>query len=93
MNTVHTNGVTWQIRFVFFVMATALSFAWSANMAHADTTQQTSQVSIASSGQVMVKGAIVTSVNGSIIMAKAVWRATSFIWTINSHGNHHGLGQ
>ena len=85
----NTSQTTLQIRMIFFALGVALTLAFSTSAAHADTTQQASQVSIASSGQVIVKGAIVTSVSGNTITAKAVWGSMSLIWTIRTDGSTH----
>lgn len=85
MNPSRTKYVEWQIRLVFFVMVLALSFAWTTNAAHADTTQ--GQISIAANGQVIAKGAIVTSISGDVIKARTGWGAMSFNWTIVTGGS------
>jgi hypothetical protein len=89
MNRTHTSTVAWQIRLVFFVMAAGLSFAWTTNAARADSLKPASQVSIASSGQVIVKGATVTSVSGNTITARVAWGSMSFIWTVTTDGSTH----
>ncbi len=85
----NTSQTTLQIRMIFFALGVALTLAFSTSAAHADTTQQASQVSIASSGQVIVKGAIVTSVSGNTITAKAMWGSMSLTWTISTDGSTH----
>ncbi len=69
------------IRFVFFVMAFALVCAWAQN-AHADT-----QLTIAPSGQVMVRGAVVTGVHGYIITAETTWHSAHLEWTVETTGS------
>ncbi|MDB5238097.1 MAG: hypothetical protein JWM46_367 [Candidatus Kaiserbacteria bacterium] len=87
MNTSREYYTTWQIRTTFFMLAIALSFAWAVNTAHADTGSSSGQVSIASSGQVIVKDAVVTAVYGDVIMVSSRWGAFSMNWTINTTGS------
>ncbi len=65
-------------------MAVVLCFAWGTNAAHAD---ETSSVSIASTGQVIVKNAVVTGVAGSVIHAEALWGAARIAFSVQTTGS------
>lgn len=77
---------TWHIRATFFIMAVALSFAWTTNIVRADA-KTSSQLSVASSGQVIVKDAIVNSVSADTIRATSAWGALSIEWLITTTGS------
>lgn len=66
-----------------WIAAFALIAAFSlASVAHADA-----QVSIAGTGQVIVRGAKVISVSGSTLSVSTGWGATAIQWTIRTNGS------
>lgn len=78
-------NTAWQIRFVFLAMMSGLVFAWTANVAHADTAAP--QVSIANTGQVIVRDAKVLYISGNTIVARSSWGAMEITWTIVTSGS------
>ena len=78
-------NTTWHIRFVFLAMMSGLVFAWTANIAHADTASP--QISIASTGQVIVRDAKVVYTSGNTITARSSWGAMEIAWTVITSGS------
>lgn len=64
-------------------MAVALVLAWAQN-AHAD---ELSQLTIAPTGQVMVRGAVVTAVDGYTVTATSKWGSASLQWSVQTTGS------
>ena len=88
MNNIYSEQNTArQIQLVFFVIAIALAFAWATNTAHADTARPASQLSIAASGQVIVKDAVVSGISGNSIIVMSTWGSFSMTWTVNTNGS------
>jgi len=67
-------------------MICALLLAWSSNVAYADTTA-TAQMSIAPSGQVIVRDAKVVSISGTTITVRSSWGAFGIVWTVETTGS------
>ncbi len=82
MKHAHT---VWHIRIIFFILAAALALAWSANLAHAD--EAGSQLSIAQSGQVIIREAKVIALSGDVITVATAWGATSMTWSVHTSGS------
>lgn len=80
-----THRTAWQIRTTFALMTLALVLAWSANIAHAD--ESASSLSIAPTGQIIVKGARVLAVNGSTIIAETGWGAAKISFAVQTSGS------
>jgi|GEM_PF-2322507 len=74
------------IRVVFAVIGAALVFAYGANSAYAQEGVGSS-LSIAPTGQVIVKGATVTAISGSTITASTKWGSTVLTWTVHTTGS------
>jgi len=73
------------IRIVFAGMAFALILSWGTNIANAQ--ESGSALTIAPTGQVIVKDAKVVAVNGSIIVAQTVWGSAIITLTIQTSGS------
>lgn len=73
------------IRIIFAIIACALVFSWTTNTASAQ--ENGSALTIAPTGQVIVKDAVVTSVRGNTIMAQTVWGSATISFTINTTGS------
>ncbi len=82
MNTSHT---AWYIRIVFACIAMILFATWGVNAVHAD--ESASSITIAPTGQVIVKGARVTSVSGNSIHAEAEWGAAQIAFVVQTTGS------
>lgn len=79
-------STAWHIRIVFMVMAFVLAITWGANSAHAEEAVGSS-LSIAPSGQIIVKGARVVGVSGSTIIAETGWGEAKMTWSIQTTGS------
>ncbi len=70
----------------FLVIATLL--LWTGDSVHADSALNSgSQISIASNGQTMIKGATVISVEGLTIVVSTTWGATQLTWSVETTGS------
>lgn len=83
MKEVHTVR---HIRLLFLAMACMLLFTLTVNIAHADAVSG-AQVSIAPSGQVIVRDAEVISISGRTIIAKSAWGAMGITWRVETSGS------
>ncbi len=76
----------WYIRSTFAVLAIVLCAAWGVNTAHADAAQG-AQLSIASNGQIIVRGATVVGVSGHTITVTTNWNGTKLYWNVETTGS------
>lgn len=82
MNTYTTSTLS---RVFFAFMAFCLLFAWSTALVYAD--EAGSSLSIAPSGQIIVKGARVVSVYGSTIVAETGWGVAKISFAVQTSGS------
>lgn len=79
-----TKRPVFYIRTIFALMAGILLFAWTSNV-YADTAQ--TQLSVAPNGQVMMRGAKVVALHGTLATVETSWGETSFRWTVELTGS------
>jgi hypothetical protein len=82
MKTIHT---AWYIRSIFALIAATLCATWAVNAAHA--AEVASSLTIAPTGQVIIKGARVTGISGSTIFAETGWGKARIAFTVQTSGS------
>jgi hypothetical protein len=75
------------IRIVFLIMAFVLTLAWGANSAYAQDGSSGSSITIAPSGQIIAKGAVVKSIKGSVLTVETVWGSAKITWAVQATGS------
>ena len=81
---------TFSRSFHFLLAGVALSAAFGlASFAHAEeaSSQPGAHMTVANSGQVIVRGAKVTGVSGGVITATTQWGSSSLSWTVRTNGS------
>src|SRR3989344_4386275 len=73
---------------VFVLMGTLLIASWAANStAYAEESVSRSQVSIAGNGQVIVRGARITAVDGQTLTVTTAWGSARLTWQVQTSGS------
>ena len=74
-------------RYIHFILAMAILVAAFGLASSALAASVEPSISIASSGQTIVRGARVTSVSGNVVTARTTWGSSTLSWSIRTSGS------